>query len=91
MTQCPSLIRGPFLPQNNLFIFNSIILNKLSSNNFLTSEIFVKISSLESLATYHPKNRKNIPTISEFDETSLGHYISRDEFNGIVCFVIRDL
>ena len=51
------------------------ILNELSSSHFPTSEIFVKILSLESLTTYHPKNRKNIPTISEFDETFLGHWI----------------
>ena len=49
------------------------ILNELISIHFLTSEIFVKISSLKSLMTYHPKNRKNIPFVSEFDETFLGH------------------
>ena len=44
---------------------------KLSSSHFLTSEIFIKISSLESLTTYHPENRKNIPTVSEFNEIFL--------------------
>ena len=39
----------------------------------LISEIFVKIFSLESLATCHPENRKNILTVSEFDETFLSH------------------
>ena len=52
---------------------------------------FHKISSLESLVTYHPKNRKNIPTVSKFDETFLGHWILGDKSNSIVRFVIRDL
>ena len=52
------LYSGPFLPRNNLFLFSSLYLNELSPNHFLTSEIFVKISSLKSLATYHPENRK---------------------------------
>ena len=60
-------------------------------SHFMTSDILLKILSLESLATYHPENRKNIPIVSDFDETFLGHWISRDESNGVVRFVIRDL
>ena len=40
---------------------------------------------------YHSETRKKIPIVSKFDENFLGHYISQDEFNGIVHFVIRDL
>ena len=88
---CPYLIRVHFYPVTMYFFSVQFILNELSSSHFLTSEIFVKISYLESLATYHPENRKNILTILEFDETFLGHWISRDESNGAVHFVIRDL
>ena len=77
---------GPFLPRNNLFI-----LNELGSSHFLTFKIFIKISSLESLATYHSETRKKISIVSEFDKIYLGHYISRDKFNGVVRFIIRDL
>ena len=70
---CPSLIRVRFYPETIYFFSVQFILNELSSCHFLTSEIFVKILSLESLATYHPENCKNIPTVSEFDETFLGH------------------
>ena len=88
---CPSLIRICFFPET-IYIFSiQFILNEISSSHFLTSEIFVKISSLESLATYHPENRRNIPTVSEFDETFMGHWISQDESNGAVRFIIRDL
>ena len=41
--------------------------------------------------TYHPENRKNIPTVLEIDETFLGHWISRDESNGAVRFIIQNL
>ena len=41
-----------------IFFLVHFILNELSSSHFLTSEIFVKISSLKSLATYHPENCK---------------------------------
>ena len=41
------------------YIFSiHFILNELSPCHFLISEIFVKISSLKSLATYHPENSK---------------------------------
>ena len=57
------------------FIYFSVqfILNEFSSNHFLTFKIFVKISSLKSLATYHPENCKNILIVSELNETFLGH------------------
>ena len=42
------------------FFFFSVhfIVNELNSNYFLTPDILVIISSLESLATYHPENLK---------------------------------
>ena len=43
----------------------------------------------------HPKRdaSKNVstPTISEFYEILRAGYISRDDSNGAICFVIRDL
>ena len=51
-------IRVRFYPENFYFFSIHFILNELSPSHFMTSEIFVKISSLKSLATYHPKNRK---------------------------------
>ena len=43
----------------------------------------------------HPKHdaSKNVstPTISEFYEILRASYISRDDSNGAICFVIRDL
>ena len=57
----------------------------------MTPTILVKISSLESLATHHSETRKKIPIVLEFDEIFFGHWISQDEFNDAVCFVIRDL
>ena len=54
---CPSLIQVRFCPETIYLFLVQFILNELSSNHFLTSEIFVKIS-LESLTTYHPENRK---------------------------------
>ena len=59
-------------PETIYFFLVQFILNELSFSHFLTSEIFVKISSVESLATYHPENHKNIPIVSEFDETFPG-------------------
>ena len=88
---CPSLIRVNFYPEIIYLFSVQFNLNELSSNHFMTSEIFVKISSLESLATDHPENCKNISTVLEFDKTFLSRWISRDEFNDVVCFVIRDL
>ena len=38
-----------------------------------------------------PRKSKKFPFVSEFDETFLGHQISRYEFNSAVRFVIRDL
>ena len=88
---CPSLIRVRFCPETIYFFSVLFILTELSSSHFLTSEIFIKISFRESLATYDLENRKNILTVSEFNETFLGHWISRDEFNDIVRFVILDI
>ena len=70
---CPSLILVHFCPETIYFFSVQFSLNELSSIHFLTSDIFVKISSLKSLVTYHPKNRKNIYIVSEFDKTFIGH------------------
>ena len=51
--------RSVSTPKIIYFVLVYFILNELSSSHFLTFEIFIKISSLESLVTYHPKNRKN--------------------------------
>ena len=67
------LIRVRFCPKTIYLFSVHFILNELSLNHFPTFEIFIKISSLKSLATYHLENRKNILTVSEFDETFLGH------------------
>ena len=64
MAQCPSLIWVRFYPETIYFFSVQFSLNELSSSHFLTSEIFVKISSLESVMTYHPEHHKNIPTVS---------------------------
>ena len=85
---CPSLIHVRFYPETIYFFPVQFILNELSSSHFLTYGIFVKISFLESLTTYHPENHKNIPTLSEFDKTFLGQWISQDESNDVVRFVI---
>ena len=55
---CSSFIRVRFYLETIYLFLIQFILNELSSSRFLTSEIFVKISSLKSLTTYHPKNRK---------------------------------
>ena len=73
---CPSLIRFRLCLEIIYCFSVQFILNELSLSHFLTSKIFVKTSSLESLVTYNPENRKNISTVSEFDETFLGHWIS---------------
>ena len=52
------LIRVCFYPKNFYFFLAHFIFNELSSIHFLTSEIFVNISSLKSLMTYHPENRQ---------------------------------
>ena len=88
---CPSLIWVRFYSEIIYFFSVQFILNELSSSHFLTSKIFIKISSFESLETYHLENRKNILNVSEFDETFMGHWISRDESKNKVHFVIRDL
>ena len=80
---------GPFLSRKFLFLFSSIILNQLNPSNFLTSEIFVKISSLKSLTTYHPENSKifrlsqnltKLFWVTKFRETNLtGQFVSSSE------------
>ena len=67
-----------FVSVSKQFFFFSVqfILNELSLSHFLNFDILIKISSIESLVTYQIENRKNIPTVSEFDETFLGHWIS---------------
>ena len=50
--------RVRFYPVTICFVSVHFILNELSPSHFLTFEIFVKISSLKSLATYYPENRK---------------------------------
>ena len=72
-SMCLPLIRVRFCPEKIYLFSVQFILNELSSSHFPTSKIFVKISSLKSLATYHAENNKNIPNVSEFDETFLGH------------------
>ena len=52
------LIQIRFYPEKFYFFSVQFISNKLSSSHFLTSEIFVKISSLKLLATYYPENCK---------------------------------
>ena len=90
-TMCASLIRIRFYPKTIYLFSVQFSLNEFSPNNFLTSKIFVKILSLESLSTYHLENRKKIPIVSELYEIFLGHYIFRDKFNDAIRFVIRDL
>ena len=67
------LIQVRFCSETIYLILVHFILNELSSSHFLTSDIFLKISSLNSLATYLPENRKNIPLVSEFDKNFLSH------------------
>ena len=55
---CPSHIWVHFYLETIYFFSVQFILNELSSSHFLTSEIFIKISSLESLTTYYPENHK---------------------------------
>ena len=67
------LIQVRFCSETIYLFLVHFILNELSSSHFLTSEIFLKISSLNSLATYHPENRKNIPLVLEFDKNFPSH------------------
>ena len=53
-----ALFESVFCPEKIYFFSVHFILNKLNPSHFLTSEIFVKISFLKSLTTYHPENRK---------------------------------
>ena len=51
-------IQVSFYPETIYFFSVHFILNELSPSHFLTFDIFVKILSMKSLATYHPENRK---------------------------------
>ena len=51
-------IRVRFCPETIYLFSIHFILNELSSSHFPTSEIFIKISSLKLLTTYHPENLK---------------------------------
>ena len=51
-------IRVRFCTKTIYIFLVHFILNELNSSHFLTSKIFVKISSLKSMTTYHPENRK---------------------------------
>ena len=51
-------IRVRFYPENFYFFSVHFILNELSTRHFLTSKIFVTISFLKSLVTYHLENRQ---------------------------------
>ena len=55
---CPFQSRVHFCPKMIYLFSVQFILNEFSSSHFVTSEIFIKISSLESLATHHPENHK---------------------------------
>ena len=58
--KCPLWSRVRFCNEMIHLFLVQFILNELSSSHFLTYEIFVKISSLESLVTHHhQENRKN--------------------------------
>ena len=70
---CASLIKICFYLKTIYLFSIQFILNELNSSHFLTSDIFVKISSLESLANYHSETRKKILIVSEFDKIFLGH------------------
>ena len=63
------LIRVHFCSKTIYLFLVQFILNELSSSHFLTSEIFVKISSLKSLTAYHPENRKRKPLVHICDPT----------------------
>ena len=51
-------IRVRFYHENFYFFSVHFSLNELRPNHFPTFEIFVKISSQNSLTAYHPENRK---------------------------------
>ena len=83
------LARVRFGPQIIYFFSVQVqmILYELSLNYFTTSKIFFK--NLVFGVHQTPENRKNT-SVSELDEIFLSNWISRDESNGEVCFVIRD-
>ena len=82
-------IRIRFYPEKFYFFSVQFILNELNPSHFLTSKIFVKISSLKSLTIYHPKNRKifrlsqnltKLFWVTRFNKTNLtAQYVSSSE------------
>ena len=82
-------IRVHFYLENFYFFSVHFILNELSPHHFLTSEIFVQISSLKSLVTYHPENHKifrwsqnltKLFWVTRFRETnSMAQFVSSSE------------
>ena len=70
-SMCLSLIQVRFCPETIYLFSIQFILNELNSRDFLTFEIFVKISSLKSLATYPSKTHKKILIVSKFNEIFL--------------------
>ena len=64
LIMCPSLIWVRFCPETIYLFSVQFILHELSSSHLLTSEIFVKITPLESLVTFHLETRKKILIIS---------------------------
>ena len=89
-----SCFLGPFSPRNNLFYFGlNFIYRKWKFFKYSTffGICFSKNPVFEiHLTPVALKFEKNL-TVSEFNEIRLGDKISRDDFNGKVHFVIRDL
>ena len=90
---CPPFARIRFCSETIYFISIQvqIILYELSLNYFTTSKIFFKNLVFGVHWTLVTLKNVKISTISKFDEIRFGNYISREESNGEVCFVIRDL
>ena len=84
---CPSLIQVHFCPETIYLFLVQFILNELSLSHFLTSEIFIKISSLTSLATYYPKNSDCLIIRRNFS----GSLDFARRIYGAIHFVIQDL
>ena len=64
----------------NIALFGSVSASKIEKN--------LVLGVTDNLS---PRKSKKFPFVLKFDETFLGHYVSRDEFNGAVRFVIRYL
>ena len=88
---CPSLIRVCFFLEIIYFFSIQFILNELSSSHFPTFEIFVKKSRPWSHWRLITQKIVKIFRLSHNSTKLFWHWISRDESNGTVRFVIRDL